>query len=256
MPACARFGRRRRRPAQRRLRGRRGARRRLVARRAVPAHVRHRRRCVLADLRRGRAQGVLPRRRRPRGRRRHAGALRRPKRNPVPRSRAGDADHARRGGELLRGARALRPAAFRALLSGRDPLRGRGFPGQRARWRAGSSRRRPRWMPRQRPSFSPRKTRTDPAKHSPGGNLAGDRDAGTCRLLRGRRGEKLGSWAVSSPSATSPRRARIGAGRSAAIIAASPSARRRRRRRGSPCSKTPNLIEPLELGAFLGPDHA
>ena len=50
--------RRRRRAARRRLGGRRGHRRRFDARRHLPAHVRHRRRCLLADLRRRRAQGV------------------------------------------------------------------------------------------------------------------------------------------------------------------------------------------------------
>ena len=99
---------------------------------ALSAHVRHRRRRVLADLRRRRAQGVVPRRRRPRGAERDARALLRPERDPVPRPRAGDADHARRGRELLRRARALRQAAARALPAGRDPLRARRLSGHRA----------------------------------------------------------------------------------------------------------------------------
>ena len=178
---------------QRRLGGGRCHRRRLRARRAVPAHVQHRRRCILADLRRAREQGVVPRRRGPGGGRRDAGALRRPGRDPVPRSRAGDAHHARRRRQLLRGARASRPAAVRALPAGRDSLRRAGLPGIRARFtldRADRARARRAFQGDLHARGKSPGRRKRAAQRAPRRNAARDRRTGPRRLLRGRGGQE------------------------------------------------------------------
>ena len=185
-------------------------------------------------------QVSLSRRRRPRGGGGDARALRRAGRDSVPRPRPGDAHHARRGGELsARRMRGYGRLPLRALPAGRDPLRARRFPGERAR--VALDRRRPRrsWTRLRRRSFCP--------KESPSSFGTADFARNACEPSRRKaapastkarsRSELARSSAASSPRATSRRRARTGASRSAAPIAASRSTRRRRRRRASRCSR-------------------
>ena len=239
VPPCIGLGRRARRPARRRLGGRCRRRGRYLARGPLPAHVRHRRRRLLADLRRQGAQGFLPGRRRPRGRVGDARALRRAE----PRSRSAAVPRRR----------SPRPARWRASARrtrGMAACRSRAACRTRSTTRARASR-----FPRARALdradgagdgcgvegiFSPRGTPPAPSSATPPRRKpCAHRRAGARRLLR-RRGGEDGRWrssAASSPSATSPRKARAGASRSAALTAASPSTRRRRRRRASPCSR-------------------